>query len=570
MTGSWTPEDAARVLRRPTAADDKYSRGVLGVRTGSTAYPGAAVLGVEAAWRTGLGMVRYLGPGASDRSRARPPPRDGDRRRARAGVADRVGHGCRRAIGCRDRGASRASCRDRIRSSSTPARSISRSAPPAPRIVTPHAREHARLRAALGLDDADPASEDGASPPRARPRRRSGRRRAEGRGDGGRPPDGWTVLVEAGTPWLATAGTGDVLAGVIGALVAAAAARERRRRMPHRSRRRSPRPARGCTGAPRRLAAARIGPRGGPDHGARRRRGAAARGRRGARRPRDAARRGAGSTRARLGLGCRGGRCCGWRSSSCSRRRRARLPDAEPADGRRLPRLRAVGARRARRATAIAGIDERLGVPAARAAADAPRAGPGVDRRLRGRPGRSWSPRSTRSRSRCWSAVAAPPDAPRPPWFWLAYPGARSGRSAMYRIDAVTVPLAVAGCLWLVGRPWIASVLLAVATWIKVWPAALLAAALIAVRRRGAIVGGALRRQRRDAVRWSSRWAAAAHAFGLRRRPDRARAAARGAGQHVLPVARGRRIDGSFVYYDRDLLTFQVTGPERRRRDRRR
>ena len=62
MSGSWTVQDAARVLRRPTAPDDKYSRGVLGIRTGSDQYPGAAVLGVEAAWRTGLGMVRYLGP----------------------------------------------------------------------------------------------------------------------------------------------------------------------------------------------------------------------------------------------------------------------------------------------------------------------------------------------------------------------------------------------------------------------------------------------------------------------------------------------------------------------------
>src|SRR5690606_30540287 len=40
---------------------DKYSRGVLGVVTGSSAYPGAAVLGVEAASRTGIGMIRYLG-----------------------------------------------------------------------------------------------------------------------------------------------------------------------------------------------------------------------------------------------------------------------------------------------------------------------------------------------------------------------------------------------------------------------------------------------------------------------------------------------------------------------------
>src|SRR3954453_5362537 len=62
MAGLWTLEDAARVLRRPTPADDKYSRGVVGFRTGSDAYPGAAVLGVEAAWSTGVGMVRYLGP----------------------------------------------------------------------------------------------------------------------------------------------------------------------------------------------------------------------------------------------------------------------------------------------------------------------------------------------------------------------------------------------------------------------------------------------------------------------------------------------------------------------------
>src|SRR6476646_3403586 len=62
MAGSWTLEDAGRVLRRPTATDDKYSRGVVGIRTGSDRYPGAAVLGVEAAWRAGIGMVRYLGP----------------------------------------------------------------------------------------------------------------------------------------------------------------------------------------------------------------------------------------------------------------------------------------------------------------------------------------------------------------------------------------------------------------------------------------------------------------------------------------------------------------------------
>lgn len=47
-----------RWLPSPTGADDKYSRGVLGAVIGSDRYPGAAVLGIEAAWRTGVGMVR--------------------------------------------------------------------------------------------------------------------------------------------------------------------------------------------------------------------------------------------------------------------------------------------------------------------------------------------------------------------------------------------------------------------------------------------------------------------------------------------------------------------------------
>lgn len=50
------------VLRRPAAEDDKYSRGVVGFVTGSTEFPGAAILGVTAAIRTGVGMVRWLGP----------------------------------------------------------------------------------------------------------------------------------------------------------------------------------------------------------------------------------------------------------------------------------------------------------------------------------------------------------------------------------------------------------------------------------------------------------------------------------------------------------------------------
>ena len=51
-----------QLLHRPSAVDDKYSRGVVGFVTGSPEYPGAAILGVTAAMRCGAGLVRYLGP----------------------------------------------------------------------------------------------------------------------------------------------------------------------------------------------------------------------------------------------------------------------------------------------------------------------------------------------------------------------------------------------------------------------------------------------------------------------------------------------------------------------------
>ncbi|MEG2778455.1 MAG: ADP/ATP-dependent (S)-NAD(P)H-hydrate dehydratase, partial [Aurantimicrobium sp.] len=57
----WGAADAARQIRVPGPEDNKYTHGVLGVVTGSEKYPGAAVLGVEAVHRTGIGMVRFLG-----------------------------------------------------------------------------------------------------------------------------------------------------------------------------------------------------------------------------------------------------------------------------------------------------------------------------------------------------------------------------------------------------------------------------------------------------------------------------------------------------------------------------
>lgn len=52
----------AEALYVPNMADNKYSRGVVGLVTGSDLYPGAAVLSCLAAARAGAGMVRYVGP----------------------------------------------------------------------------------------------------------------------------------------------------------------------------------------------------------------------------------------------------------------------------------------------------------------------------------------------------------------------------------------------------------------------------------------------------------------------------------------------------------------------------
>ena len=57
----WGAADAARHIRVPGPQDNKYTHGILAVVTGSEKYPGAAVLGVEAAQRVGIGMVRFLG-----------------------------------------------------------------------------------------------------------------------------------------------------------------------------------------------------------------------------------------------------------------------------------------------------------------------------------------------------------------------------------------------------------------------------------------------------------------------------------------------------------------------------
>lgn len=55
----WSASDSKRCIIVPSELDHKYSRGVLGVITGSAQYPGAAVLSTSAAAATGIGMIRF-------------------------------------------------------------------------------------------------------------------------------------------------------------------------------------------------------------------------------------------------------------------------------------------------------------------------------------------------------------------------------------------------------------------------------------------------------------------------------------------------------------------------------
>lgn len=214
----WTAMHAAAHLMVPTADSDKYSRGVVGLRTGSDAYPGAAVLGVEAAWRAGAGMVRYAGPAGADVLARRPETVLGAGR-VQAWV---IGSGTDPASRDQSERVALRGLLDGEVPVVVDAGAIDLAVGArAPLVVTPHGREFEGLCARLGLEtiDTDPESRIDAV----------GRASAAlGRAillKGARTlvatPRGMVLSVRSGTPWLSSAGTGDVLAGVVGALVAA-------------------------------------------------------------------------------------------------------------------------------------------------------------------------------------------------------------------------------------------------------------------------------------------------------------------------------------------------------------
>jgi hypothetical protein len=147
-------------------------------------------------------------------------------------------------------------------------------------------------------------------------------------------------------------------------------------------------------------------------------------------------------------------------------------------------------------------------------------------------------------------------------WWWIGFM-LLLGPISITRIDTVSVPVVIIALVWLATRPRVALVLLTLATWIKVWPAAILAAMLIGMRRR-----------------WRTAIVAAATSVVIAAVP----LLLGGSVKHLLSFVmmqgdRGLQVEAPVttpwlwvaafhgnlgatrVYYDRALNTFEVTGP---------
>ncbi|MFE9920200.1 NAD(P)H-hydrate dehydratase [Streptomyces sp. NPDC005774] len=221
--------DVARLLPVPGAESDKYRRGVVGIAAGSARYPGAAVLAVAGALRGGAGAVRYAGPAARDVIARFPETLVSDRGPKHAGRVQAwvVGPGIGDDAGpvaevlaadvpvLIDADGLRLADASVVRARS------------APTLLTPHAGEAAAL---LGVE-----REEVEAGRLAAARELAGRYGATvllkgsttlvaDPGNGSADGKGIATAVRVnptGTSWLATAGSGDVLSGLAGSLLAA-------------------------------------------------------------------------------------------------------------------------------------------------------------------------------------------------------------------------------------------------------------------------------------------------------------------------------------------------------------
>jgi hydroxyethylthiazole kinase-like uncharacterized protein yjeF len=213
-------DDVAARWPVPGPHDDKYTLGVTGVMAGSSTYPGAAVLCTGAAVAATSGMVRYAGSAHSEVLTHWPEviasPTPASAGRVQAWV---VGPG----LGTDDTGATAlwfaldtdlpvlVDADGLTILAAHPDLVVNRTGPT---LLTPHAGEFARLAG-------HPPGDDRVGATRKLADTLGATVLLKGNVTVIADPGGPVYLNPAGQSWAATAGSGDVLSGVIGALLAA-------------------------------------------------------------------------------------------------------------------------------------------------------------------------------------------------------------------------------------------------------------------------------------------------------------------------------------------------------------
>ena len=222
-TQMWRARDVKKCIIVPSELDNKYSRGVLGVVTGSAKFPGAAVLTTASASATGIGMIRF---------------------HSNSGLAHLVLHSNPEVVvqpgavtawlagsGIDSKRYSDITTWLRHRWFSL----LSKQSFPTildagalhlagkldqPTLITPHAGELARLLTERGITVTSEAIEGNPTKWAVTASEKLGVVVLL-KGSHTVVADGDSVIeLPVSTPWLATAGSGDVLAGIVGALVA--------------------------------------------------------------------------------------------------------------------------------------------------------------------------------------------------------------------------------------------------------------------------------------------------------------------------------------------------------------
>jgi hydroxyethylthiazole kinase-like uncharacterized protein yjeF len=222
-TRTWKARDAKKCIIIPSELDNKYSRGVLGVITGSAKYPGAAVLSTASASATGLGMIRF---------------------HSNSGLAHLVLHSNPEVVvqpgavtawlaGSGIDGKRYSDVTTWLRHrwfTLLPKQSVPTILDAGalhlagklnqPTLITPHAGELAQLLTQRGVTVTSEAIEGNPKKWAVIASERLGVVVLL-KGSHTVVADGESIIeLPVSTPWLATAGTGDVLAGIVGALVA--------------------------------------------------------------------------------------------------------------------------------------------------------------------------------------------------------------------------------------------------------------------------------------------------------------------------------------------------------------